>query len=51
VISCARQNTYGHPSIQMIDQLMGQGARLMYTYLDNTVTFVSNGYYWYRSTD
>lgn len=45
VVSCARQNTYGHPSRQMIDELTFQGVRLMYTYLDNTVTFVSNGYY------
>ncbi|MCL2182896.1 MAG: MBL fold metallo-hydrolase [Chitinispirillia bacterium] len=46
VISCAAQNSYGHPSIRMINELMHQGAKLMYTYLDNTVTFTSNGYYW-----
>jgi len=46
VISCAAQNTYGHPSIRMINELMYQGTKIMYTYLDNTVTFVSNGYYW-----
>jgi len=46
VISCAAQNSYGHPSPSMITELMHQGARLMFTYLDNTVTFVSNGYYW-----
>jgi len=46
VISCARQNSYGHPSTQMLNQLIYQGARLMYTYIDNTVTFTSNGHYW-----
>ena len=49
VISCARQNSYGHPTRRMIDALSIQGANLLYTYLDNTVTFVSNGYYWYCS--
>jgi len=46
VISCARQNTYGHPSAAMIDALSYLGADLLYTYLDNSVSFVSNGYYW-----
>jgi len=46
VISCARQNSYGHPTRQMIDALDMLGVNLLYTYLDNTVTFVSNGYYW-----
>jgi competence protein ComEC len=46
VISCAMQNSYGHPSAQMIDQLTMLGANLFYTYIDNTVTFTSNGYYW-----
>jgi competence protein ComEC len=47
VISCAAQNVYGHPSRQMIDELTFLGTRQMYTYMDNTVTFSSNGYYWY----
>jgi len=46
VFSCARQNSYGHPSAAMIDALSYQGANLLYTYLDNSVSFVSNGYYW-----
>jgi competence protein ComEC len=47
VISCARQNVYGHPSAAMIDALAYQGMRLMYTFIDNTLTFTSNGYYWH----
>jgi competence protein ComEC len=47
VISCARNNSYGHPSAPMIDALLNSGANLLYTYLDNSVYFVSNGYYWY----
>lgn len=47
VISCAAQNSYGHPSMRMINELMRQGVGIMYyTYLDNTVVFRSNGYYW-----
>jgi competence protein ComEC len=46
VISCAAQNSYGHPSRQMVDELTYQGVRLQYTYLDHSVTFTSNGYYW-----
>jgi competence protein ComEC len=46
VVSCASQNSYGHPSREMIDVLTYMGTYLMYTYLDGTVTFTSNGYYW-----
>ncbi|MDR0330203.1 MAG: hypothetical protein LBH93_00635 [Chitinispirillales bacterium] len=47
IISCARQNSYGHPSQKMIDELMYFGMRVMYTYIDNTVIFTNNGHYWY----
>jgi competence protein ComEC len=46
VISCSSNNTYGHPSPKMIDALMYQAGRIMYTYIDGTVTFGSNRFYW-----
>jgi len=46
VFSCSGNNNYGHPSAAMIDALSYLGADLLYTYLDNSVSFVSNGYYW-----
>ena len=46
VIPCARNKNYGHPSAQMIDALLNAGANLLYTYIDNSVSFSSNGYYW-----
>ncbi|MDR2577586.1 MAG: MBL fold metallo-hydrolase [Chitinispirillales bacterium] len=50
IISCSRQNTHGHPSRQMVDELTYQGTRLFYTYLDHSVTFTSNGHYWQYSS-
>ena len=46
VVSCARNNNYGHPTAQMIDALLDAGANLLYTYIDSSVSFTSNGYYW-----
>jgi competence protein ComEC len=46
VISCSINNTYGHPSPQMIDELKHHTNRIIYTYNDGTVTFSSNRYYW-----
>ncbi|MDR2694451.1 MAG: hypothetical protein LBB74_09605 [Chitinispirillales bacterium] len=46
VISCSSDNAYGHPSPQMIDELQRRSDRVMYTYIDGTVTFSGNRYYW-----
>jgi competence protein ComEC len=48
VISCARENAYGHPSAEMVSELMQRWrVNIAYTFIpgDNTA-FVSNGYYW-----
>jgi competence protein ComEC len=48
IISCARENTYGHPSDKMIAELaLRWRTGILYTFIstDNTA-FVSNGYYW-----
>jgi len=46
IISCSLNNSYGHPSPKMIDVLMNQTSKILYTYIDGTVTFSSNKYYW-----
>jgi len=46
VISCSSNNSYGHPAPKMIDELIHQAGKIMYTYTDGTVTLVSNGFYW-----
>jgi competence protein ComEC len=46
IISCAAKNIYNHPSDTIIKLLMQSGADLRCTYLDGTVSFRSNGYYW-----
>jgi competence protein ComEC len=46
VISCSANNTYGHPAPRMIAELQHQVNKIMYTYIDGTVTFGSNRYYW-----
>ncbi|MDR0307609.1 MAG: MBL fold metallo-hydrolase [Chitinispirillales bacterium] len=51
VISCARQNNYGHPSQEMLNHLIIGGTDLLFTYLDGTITFVSNGHYWSNNID
>jgi competence protein ComEC len=50
VISCARQNTYGHPSVEMVDELTNRwGVNILYTFIpEDRAVFVSNGYYWER---
>jgi len=49
IISCSRTNNYGHPSNRMLSELLDRGATMFFTYIDGTITFHSNGYYW--STD
>jgi competence protein ComEC len=46
VISCSINNTYGHPSPQMIDELKHHTGIIKYTYVDGTIAFGSNRYYW-----
>jgi competence protein ComEC len=46
IISCSATNNYGHPSHQMIGELLDRGASMFFTYIDGTLTFESNGHYW-----
>jgi len=46
VISCSVDNKYGHPSPQMTDELQYHTGIIKYTFVDGTITFVSNKYYW-----
>ncbi len=46
VISCSADNGYGHPSPAMIHELQYHAGKIMYTYIDGTVTFGGNKYYW-----
>jgi len=48
VISCAENNTYGHPSPKMVDELeINWRVKVLYTFVPADITaFVSNGYYW-----
>lgn len=39
VVSCGRQNSYGHPSPEVLDRLGGAGARIFRTDLHGTITF------------
>ncbi|MDG5815615.1 MBL fold metallo-hydrolase [Chitinispirillales bacterium ANBcel5] len=48
VISCSENNTYGHPSRRMLQEIMNTGSETLLTYIDGTVVFRSNGYYWSR---
>lgn len=48
VISCSADNSYGHPSPKMVDELeIGWRVKILYTFIPADITtFVSNGYYW-----
>jgi len=46
VISCSSNNNYGHPSQEMKEELRHHAEIIKYTYIDGTVTFSSNKYYW-----
>jgi competence protein ComEC len=46
VISCARENDYGHPSPDVLLWFAQMGTSLFLTYTAGNVAFVSNGYYW-----
>lgn len=46
VISCAKNNQYNHPAEPVVSFLRTMGANLRITYLDRSVGFKSNGFYW-----
>jgi len=46
VISCSIDNKYGHPSPKMVEELQYHTDIIKYTYIDGTITFTSNKYYW-----
>ena len=46
IISCSKNNPYEHPSDAALRLLMQLGAEILITYIDNSVYFRSNGYYW-----
>jgi competence protein ComEC len=48
VISCSKNNTYGHPSSNLLSFLLLIGARVYLTSFDGTISFCSNTFYWYN---
>jgi competence protein ComEC len=46
IISCARQNPFGHPSETVVLFFIQMGADIKTTYSDQTVFLRSNGFYW-----
>ena len=45
IISCARYNSYGHPSRTVVDLLFGTAIAVRETYVTGTMSIYSNGYY------
>lgn len=46
LISCALENPYGHPSETVLSFLLWMGVEIRCTYIEKSITFQSNGYYW-----
>lgn len=46
VFSCGKDNPYGHPSEEMVNQFLLQGTDMLFTYVEGDVVLESNGYYW-----
>jgi competence protein ComEC len=46
VVSCARNNTFGHPSQEVLKTLISLNAKIYYTFMDGYLFFRSNYYYW-----
>ena len=46
IISCGKQNAYGHPSPEIISLLMTMCADVRVTFLERSCFFRSNGFYW-----
>lgn len=49
IISCAKQNPFGHPSETVVKLFVQMGADIMTTYSDQTIWLRSNGFYWERN--
>lgn len=43
VISCGRDNSYGHPHRELMERLIGQGTKILITYESGAVTFRTDG--------
>jgi competence protein ComEC len=43
VISCGKDNTYGHPHTETLTKLQAAGASILRTDLDGTITIISDG--------
>ncbi len=43
VISCGRNNVYGHPSYEAMERISAAGAEIYSTYLDGDITFITDG--------
>ncbi|HON11027.1 MAG TPA: hypothetical protein PLE24_09185 [Chitinispirillaceae bacterium] len=48
VISCSRENQYGHPHEEALSMIMLSGSALAITSLEGTINLHSNGYYFVR---
>lgn len=48
IISCSQNNSYGHPAKEILELLMVLGSETLITYVDGTMVFRSNGFYWER---
>ncbi len=46
LISCGKDNSYGHPSQQLLDVLARSGILYYYTSTEGSICYISNGYYW-----
>jgi competence protein ComEC len=47
IISCGLKNDYGHPAQSVVQWLSQSGIRVFMTGVDGSMTFQSNGFYWY----
>lgn len=46
VISAGKNNSYGHPSNEVLDRLVSQSVQVLGTYIEGTVVFESDGENW-----
>ncbi|NLD92370.1 MAG: MBL fold metallo-hydrolase [Fibrobacter sp.] len=46
IISCARNNSFGHPSQETLKALIALNAKISYTFQGGNLFFRSNNYYW-----
>ncbi len=45
VISCGKDNSYGHPHRELLERLERSGSEIMITYMTGAVTFHTDGKY------